>query len=146
MRIIFDANILLSFLLAPNHDGMLPWLVRTCLTSSDIVVLAPPELLQETVETAMTKPYFRGTIAPERLREFLDYLVDQVEVPPAWQGDIPSYSRDPKDDYLLVYGLALNVDYLVTGDRDLLVLGQVADLQVLSPARFAHILIEQGRT
>ena len=48
-------------------------------------------------------------------------------------------SRDPDDDYLL----ALAIDrraYLVTGDQDLLVLGD--DFPILTPAQFAAKLRE----
>ena len=38
----------------------------------------------------------------------------------------------PKDDYLLAYGLMGGADYLVTGDEDLLTLGDVEGLKIVS--------------
>jgi uncharacterized protein len=54
--------------------------------------------------------------------------------------EIAAYSRDPKDDYLVAYGVVNEADYLITGDLDLLVLGQVGDLQIVNPAQFIAVL------
>lgn len=48
-------------------------------------------------------------------------------------------SRDPKDDYLLIAAEELGVNFLVTGDQDLLVLHPFKGIQVLS---FRDFLIE----
>jgi hypothetical protein len=52
-------------------------------------------------------------------------------------------TRDPKDDYLIAYALVGAADYRVTGDRDLLVLGQVDDVKIVTPRAFATLL--EGR-
>lgn len=144
MKVILDANVLLSFLLAPDEDGVISWLVRTCLNSPDIIVLTPEELWRETVHIAETKPYFRAKIPAQQLWSFLERLAIQSVTPSRRMGDVPSYSRDAKDDYLLVYALELEVDYLVTGDRDLLILGSMANLSIVSPAAFGRLLVAQG--
>ncbi len=50
------------------------------------------------------------------------------------------YTRDKEDDYLMYAALVQKVDYLVTGDEDLLVLGQVKDVQILTPVTFYKVL------
>jgi uncharacterized protein len=51
-------------------------------------------------------------------------------------------SRDPDDDAVLGLALAAAADILVTGDRDLLVLGSFRSIPIVSPraflGRFAH--------
>lgn len=49
-------------------------------------------------------------------------------------------TRDPKDDYLIAYAVIGEADYLVTGDKDLLVLEQIAGVTIVTPARFADLL------
>ena len=145
MKVLFDANVLLSFLLAPDPNQTVAWVVRTCLAAPDIEVLAPPELIEETVNKAFTKPYFRGKLTRSQVEHFLVQLTAQVQTPHTLAGELARYGRDPDDDYLVAYGLVLDANYLVTGDRDLLVLGQVAQLRIITPAAFRHILKEQGR-
>ena len=48
--------------------------------------------------------------------------------------------RDPRDDYLLTPAVLERVDYLVTGDNDLLVLGEFQDVRMVTPVAFARIL------
>jgi uncharacterized protein len=42
-------------------------------------------------------------------------------------------SRDPDDDGLIEGALAANADVIVTGDQDLLTLGRIGQIQVLTP-------------
>jgi len=44
--------------------------------------------------------------------------------------------RDPSDNHLVAAALQENCDYLVTGDNDLLVLGSINMVQIVSPADF----------
>jgi len=47
--------------------------------------------------------------------------------------------RDPKDRYLLTYAVNYAIDFLITGDKDLLVLGQVENVRILTPAQFLDL-------
>jgi predicted nucleic acid-binding protein len=44
--------------------------------------------------------------------------------------------RDPKDDHLLALAMDGEAHYLITGDRDLLVLSPFHGIQIVTPARF----------
>lgn len=142
MKVLFDANVLLSFLLAPDPYQTVAWVVRTCLAAPDIEVLAPTELIQETANKAFTKPYFQGKLARNQVEHLLAQLAAQTQTPPALAGEVARYGRDAGDDYLVAYGLLLEADYLVTGDRDLLALGQVVQLRIVTPATFRRLLGE----
>ena len=48
----------------------------------------------------------------------------------------PKLSRDPKDNFLLAAALAAKADYLITGDKDLLVLRKIGSTKILKPAQF----------
>ena len=54
----------------------------------------------------------------------------------------PQYTTDADDDYLVAYAVVHEVDYLVTGDRHLLVLEQVQDTRVVLPAVVIDLLDE----
>ena len=140
MRVIFDANVILSYLLAPNPQGTIARIVETSLAADDINVLLPPELAREIVDTAMNKPYFRGKISRERMARVLGYLTTHAQTLPELEDQLRGFVRDQKDDYLIAYGLVHDVDFLVTGDQDLLILRQVHGLKVLTPAGYLQTL------
>jgi putative PIN family toxin of toxin-antitoxin system len=47
--------------------------------------------------------------------------------------------RDPFDDYVLAAALEGNADYLVTADKDLLVLKQHKEVRIITPDQFSSI-------
>lgn len=49
-------------------------------------------------------------------------------------------SRDPEDDKFLAAAIEGRVEYVVTGDRDLLDLKQYKGVRIVSPAEFLRIL------
>jgi uncharacterized protein len=51
-----------------------------------------------------------------------------------------SYSRDPDDDKFIHTALAGKADALISGDQDLLILGEVNGLTILSPAAVLAVL------
>jgi uncharacterized protein len=48
--------------------------------------------------------------------------------------------RDPDDDRLIEAALAARADVIVTGDQDLLTLGDIAQIQILTPRKFLETL------
>jgi predicted nucleic acid-binding protein len=52
--------------------------------------------------------------------------------------------RDPDDAVILGEALAMGVDVLVTGDKDLLEAGEVRDIKILDPRAFWQ-LVREGR-
>ena len=52
-------------------------------------------------------------------------------------GDAP----DPGDDYLLAMAIASGADFLVTGDKPLLRVKQVGHARIVTPRRFAAMLV-----
>jgi predicted nucleic acid-binding protein len=52
----------------------------------------------------------------------------------------PAVASDIKDDYLVAYAVVGEDDYLVTGDSDLLVLGEITGFKIVSTGAFAALL------
>ena len=103
-------------------------------------LLLPEALLTEFVNKVPQKPFLAERIHAEQLRQFAQLLNEIAERIPVIKDDIPAVTRDPKDDYLLAYGMVGEADYLVTGDDDLLVLGQVGALTIIKPRDFVSVL------
>jgi len=132
-RLVLDTNVLISRLLLPR--GVAGRAVDKAL--ADGVVLMSAETLTELADV-LDRPKFDRYVAPEEKRQFLRMLGGIVRVVPI-QHRI-QVCRDPKDDMLLHVALNGEARALITGDRDLLVLGdefrQSHGLNILSPADF----------
>ncbi|RIK39402.1 MAG: putative toxin-antitoxin system toxin component, PIN family [Chloroflexi bacterium] len=137
-RVLIDANIWLSYLLAPDQEQTITLVVRACLSDA-VELIVPPELLEEIVTILTTRRYFLERVSQERREE----LVRQLQLYHDLAGSLeapPPYTRDRKDDYLIAYGLLNDVNYLITGDKDLLVLRRIAALEIVDPEDFLTIL------
>lgn len=49
-------------------------------------------------------------------------------------------TRGSNDDHLLAYAVVGEADYLVTGDKDLLVIQRVGDVKIITPVDFASLI------
>lgn len=58
--------------------------------------------------------------------------------------EIPNISRDPQDDKFLATALAANADYLVSEDKDLLILKEYRGVKIVAATTFVRIL-EKGK-
>jgi uncharacterized protein len=72
----------------------------------------------------------------ERLRRFLES--DGVRVPISIT--VSGVASHPEDDLILATAVSAQADYLVTGDRQLLALGEYQGVQIVTPRDFATTL------
>ncbi|MEZ4517137.1 MAG: putative toxin-antitoxin system toxin component, PIN family [Chloroflexota bacterium] len=144
MRVLLDTNVLISYLLTPNQSGSIAVIMEALLQDA-FALLLPEELLAELDDVVARKPQLAKRIRPDQMARFREIL-RTIAIPIATiKQEIPAVTRDPKDDYLLAYAVVGEADYLVTGDNDLLILGTVGMLQIVSPPVFAAVLKSQHR-
>lgn len=139
MRTFLDANILISYLLNPEGESPINAVVEAAFTGEWTLLAADP-LFEELIRKAGTRPWLARRITSSDAAQVVNALRASAELVPTIVEAIPPVTRDPKDDYLLAYALVGRADYLVTGDEDLLALGEVAGLKVVSPPEFASLL------
>jgi putative PIN family toxin of toxin-antitoxin system len=136
-RALFDANLYVSYLLsAKMPSGVIKSLFDRAFAMEFDLVL-PVAVLNELMETIAMKPYLAARISDHMIRSFQEDIVAIAEVTPLRAFEVISLVRDPKDDYLIAHAIDNQVDYLVSGDKDLLVLGDaLAPLKIRSPQDF----------
>lgn len=139
MRVMLDTNILISYLLVSDTSSVIYKVVKEVITGEHVLVL-PPGLLQEVLKKIPEKPYLNQRITHADFKQFITLIESVVEKIEPVHESIPRLLRDPKDDYLLFYALMTDVDYLVTGDDDLLSIGSVGNLHIVSPREFYNVL------
>jgi uncharacterized protein len=133
VRAVVDVNVLISGILSakgPSAD-----IVRA--SRDGLFELVISEMLLTELNRTLRYPKLRKRIPPEKANAFANWIRDHGTVAEDPEGPPPVRSRDPDDDYLLALAIERRA-YLVTGDQDLLVLGD--DLPILTPARFATTL------
>jgi putative PIN family toxin of toxin-antitoxin system len=135
VRAVVDVNVLISGILSAK--GASAEILRASRDGQYELVLS--ELLLAELKRTLAYPKLRKRIAPEKGAAFAGWVRDHGSLAEDPASRSPVGSRDPDDDYLLA--LAINRRaYLITGDKDLLVLSD--DLPILTPAQFAAKLRE----
>ena len=71
-------------------------------------------------------------------------LLSEAEVVPG-RLQLPGVTRDPKDDAVVACAQEGGADYIVSGDRDLLVLQEYEGIRVVTPRQFVEILDAPGQ-
>ncbi len=126
LRVVVDTNIIISALV---FGGIPQRVMNTVLECGTLIV--SPEILTKAHRIIRTK--------------FPDFISDlkRFEVLAKRDGQkvfLGSHdivvSRDPDDDMVIETALIGNCQYIVSGDKDLLVLGRYKDIRIITPTEF----------
>ncbi|MBE2223326.1 MAG: putative toxin-antitoxin system toxin component, PIN family [Anaerolineae bacterium] len=139
MRVLVDTNLLIAYLLKPREDSFVNILLDE-VVEGRVTLLVPEALLTEIEQTVKRKPYLLNMISETQLHQFLVLLHSLCEEIPLITEAIPPITRDPKDDYLIAYAVIGQADYLISGDKDLLILETVGAVSVVDSGQFRQIL------
>ena len=134
-RVVLDTNVLLSALV---FTGGVMARFRSLWVTERIQPYASKETIQELIRVLANNKFKLDVADQEGL--LADYLpFAQVADAPVnvVRTSVP-ICRDPKDQMFLDLAVSAKVNYLVTGDQDLLVLAQTPDLQfkIIKPIDF----------
>jgi len=135
-RVVLDTNQLVSSLL--SRRGLQHALIDHWREGAFLLFLAPgqlPEVAEVLDRPKITEKY---RITPENRDAFLR-LLDQDAIPLP-DHVAPRVCRDPDDDYLLGCAAGGGVQYLVTGDADLLALKRYETVVILTAREFLAVL------
>ena len=137
-RIVSDSTVLMSVFLAPQGAAAA---VLAQVRAGRVALAVSDAILAETGRVLRTSPHIRQRYhyPDTAVQEFCDGLTQVGEV----MTDVPSLRcvcRDPNDDMVLACALAAAVQYLVTRDKDLLVLGQYEGIAIVTPEAFLALL------
>ena len=90
-------------------------------------------LADEMTSTLLREKFNRYVPQTERI-QLLDIILRSATTI-AVTGNI-HICRDPKDDMVLDLAVEGKANFIITGDRDLLVLGQYESVKIMSPVQF----------
>ncbi|MDX2135215.1 MAG: putative toxin-antitoxin system toxin component, PIN family [Saprospiraceae bacterium] len=128
IKIVVDTNWWISFVINQFKSRLTELLINP-----SIHFITSPELQREIFET-LDAPRLNKFIRQDLASEFKTYFTQftlRVEVTSS-----VSVCRDPKDDFLLALAQDAHADYLITGDADLLTLGQFGRTKIMKLSDF----------
>lgn len=134
MKALLDANVLVS---AYGWPGRCRHLLESCFGIHPLVYSR--ELLEETAKNLRDKAHLPESLIEKDIEEIRDnglsYEPSSVD---------SNACRDPHDLHVLGLAVAANADYIVSGDKDLLILKEFRGVRILSPTDFLNVLQQNG--
>jgi putative PIN family toxin of toxin-antitoxin system len=135
-HLVLDTNVVISAVLWSGKPGLL----IEAAGEGAVRLYACRALLDE----------LRGTLERPKLARYVeakgltvdDILTDYRRLVTLTRRAAPAgpWSRDPDDDRVIACALAARADFLVTGDDDLLVLGDIDTLRIVTPNELLAML------
>lgn len=127
-KVIVDTNCWISFLIGRQLSSLV-----SLLCDDRIELVFCDELLEE-LEEVTQRPKFAKYFPLEEVHSLLSFL----RLKGTFIASLPHVRccRDAEDDYLLALAVASRAHYLVTGDKDLLVLREVGTCRIVDANTF----------
>ncbi len=128
-RFVFDTNVLISAFLFSQSKP------RQALEQATVigVIVLSNSVLSE-LEEVLYRPKFDRYLTKERRQEFLEDLTENAQFIDVTEQI--NECRDPKDNKYLELALSGQVECIVTGDDDLLVLNPWRGIEILNVQEF----------
>ena len=130
MKVVLDANVIVAAFAA---RGLCESLMEVCLSEHEIV------LCDGLVDEVLRNLRLKIKLPPRIVDDIGELLREHASMfdPVPLASDV---CRDPDDIKILGLAVASNADYIVTGDKDLLVLKKFQGMPILNPRSFSDIL------
>ena len=123
-KIILDTNLWISFLISKNFNE-----IDNLVQTKDIKLIFSNESLEEFIEV-VRRPKFKKFFSKKDIEKLLD-IFDQYAELIKVKSQI-NICRDPKDNFLLNLAVDGKADFLVTGNKDLLILEKMEKTQIIT--------------
>jgi putative PIN family toxin of toxin-antitoxin system len=137
IRAVLDANILVSAILVPAG---IPARILLAAFAGVFSCLASEVIVSEVLTTiGRDRVRRRYRVDPSWLSQVQRFLESRPVLVPITV-DVRGVASHPEDDLILATAVSAQAEYLVTGDRQLLALGQYQGVQIVTPRDFATIL------
>jgi uncharacterized protein len=134
MRVVLDTDVLIAAFIA---KGRCADLLEHCVQHD--TVLLSDFIVSELREHLVGKFKYEESEADEVVA--LLRQNSEIVTPAPLESRV---CRDPDDDQILATALSGNADCLVTGDKDLLAIGQFRTIPIMRPAEFTEFEAKRG--
>lgn len=135
--VILDTNVLVSYICFFN-GRQIDEVVEYCLDNCKVLI--SKETLEELRQTLLRDKFDKFSDKEERwlVLQSIEIVFEHISIKHKIENS--TICRDPKDVKFLELALNGEADYLITGDKDLLVLEKFENTQIISPIEFLKII------
>lgn len=133
IKVIIDTNLWISFLIGKRLKNL-----QNLISENQVIIVISDQILEE-IEIVTKRPKISKYFPENKAIEFISFLKvigDSVKIK-----SNTCICRDDKDNFLLSLAKDGKADYLVTGDKDLLVIGLFEKTKIIDFNEFERILI-----
>ena len=131
-RVVLDTNLWISFLISRKYDEIIE-----LINSSMIKLIFSIELFEEFLDVVQ-RPKFKKYFSDNDISKLIglfDLFGEMVNV-----SSKVKICRDKNDDFLLNLCIDGKVDYLVTGDKDLLIIENIENTRIITYKEFLKVV------
>ena len=132
MKAVFDTNVLIAAFVSEGLCTKL--LIRA--RKKDFQLILCPYILDEFGDVLCRK-FSASARETKNARNLIIEASESIIIP---HKSINGICRDPHD-YILASAISAKTDYIVTGDNDLLVLGQFGGVKIITPKAFEMLFV-----
>jgi putative PIN family toxin of toxin-antitoxin system len=132
IRAVIDTSVLIRYLIKPS--AAIKELIEERWLGGEVQMVTAPDLIAE-LEGVLKRDYIQVVIRPEEGKALLNAITQKADILPPL-GSVPAYTRDRKDDKFVACALAGGASYLITEDKDILVLKALGDVRIVTPYDF----------
>ena len=132
IRAVIDTSVLIRYLIKPS--AAIKELIEERWLGGEVQMVTALDLIAE-LEGVLKRDYIQTLIRAEEGQALLDAITQKADILPPL-GPVPAYTRDPKDDKFVACALVGDANYLITEDKDMLVLEVVGDVRIVTPYDF----------
>ena len=128
-RFVLDKNILVSALLVKNSAPF--WVIKK-VEEMGVILYSEATLLE--LNQVLNRKKFVKYFTVEEKQEFIVKLIESAELVAITESiDV---CRDPKDNKFLELAVSGEADFIISGDRDLLVLNPFRNIEIITANDF----------
>ena len=134
MEVVLDVNILVSSLISKGKPREL-WLKAV---SGEFQLVLSRRIVEEFVEV-ISRPKFQRYLGERDVLDFLEALSTRARIVRT-RSRLRIIREDPEDNNILAAAYDGRADYIVSGDRHLLGLGEFEGIKILTVERILELL------
>ncbi len=132
IKIVVDTNLWISFCIGTNLTNLTDAIINKK------VILCFSQELHEEIFAVLERPHLQKFVNQNKIKNLHSLLQNKINY--SLPSTLINDCRDPKDNFLLELAISAEADYIVTGDKDLLILNPYRQIKIVRANDFEEIL------
>lgn len=133
IKVVLDSNVFISGLLT---NGICRSILKSFAKNEFQLFISP--LIFEEILAVLKRPKIRPLIDNQDIFELMTILKLQANI--VNPKIIVSKCRDPEDNHILALAISPKADFIVSRDKDLLVLHPFLNISIITPPKFKNFI------